>query len=122
MKKKTNPEPTTDAAEILRREFIGEDPELVAEYERTRADLAVARQIYDLRNQASLTQAALAKRIGTTQSVIARLEDADYKGHSLAMLNRIATALQRRVEIRFVPTIKKQAKKTSTRRLRPVAA
>ena len=39
----------------------------------------------------------------TTQSVISRLEDADYEGHSLAMLNRIAAALERRVEIRFVP-------------------
>ena len=122
MKKSQKHEPTSEAVEILRREFIGEDPELVAEYEGTRADLAVARQIYDLRNQASLTQAALAKRIGTTQSVIARLEDADYEGHSLAMLNRIAAALQRRVEIRFVPTIKKKVKKTSGRRLRPVAA
>jgi hypothetical protein len=35
--------------------------------------------------------------------VICRLEDADYEGHSLAMPNRIATALNRRVEIRFVP-------------------
>ena len=45
----------------------------------------------------------LAKLIGTTASVICRLEDADYKGHSLVMLNRIAAALNRRVEIRFVP-------------------
>jgi hypothetical protein len=45
----------------------------------------------------------LAKLIGTTASVICRLEDADYEGHSLAMLNRIATALNRRVEIHFVP-------------------
>lgn len=41
--------------------------------------------------------------IGTTASVICRLEDADYEGHSLAMLNRIAGALNRRVEIRFLP-------------------
>jgi len=41
--------------------------------------------------------------IGTTASVICRLEDTDYEGHSLAMLNRIAAALNRRVEIRFVP-------------------
>ena len=40
--------------------------------------------------------------MGTTQSVISRLEDADYEGHSLAMLNRIAAAVERRVEIRFV--------------------
>jgi len=31
------------------------------------------------------------------------LGDADYEGHSLAMLNRIAGALDRRVEINFVP-------------------
>jgi hypothetical protein len=41
--------------------------------------------------------------IGTTASVICRLEDADYEGHSLAMLRRIAAALNQRVEIRFVP-------------------
>jgi hypothetical protein len=40
--------------------------------------------------------------IGTTASVISRLEDADYEGHSLAMLRRIAAALNKRVEIRFV--------------------
>jgi hypothetical protein len=34
--------------------------------------------------------------------VISRLEEADYKGHLLAMLNRIAAAVERRVEIRFV--------------------
>jgi hypothetical protein len=42
-------------------------------------------------------------RVGTTASVISRLEDDDYAGHSLAMLRRIATALNKRVEIRFVP-------------------
>jgi hypothetical protein len=38
-----------------------------------------------------------------TFSVISRLEDADYDGHSLAMLRRIAAALKKRVEIRFLP-------------------
>ena len=45
----------------------------------------------------------VAKQIGTSPSVISRLEDADYEGHSLSMLRRIAAALQSRVEIRFVP-------------------
>jgi hypothetical protein len=35
-------------------------------------------------------------------SVISRLEDAEYEGHSLAMLRRLAAALNKRVEIRFV--------------------
>ena len=67
------------------------------------ANREVAHKIHHLRNQAGLSQAELARRIGTTQSVISRLEDADYEGHSLAMLNRIASALERRVEIHFVP-------------------
>jgi len=48
----------------------------------------------------------------TTASVISRLEDADYEGHSLAMLNRIAGALHRRVEIRFVPIRKPRLQAT----------
>ena len=63
----------------------------------------MARKIRDLRTKAGLTQKRLAKLVGTTHSVISRLEDADYEGHSLAMLNRIATAMDKRVEIRFVP-------------------
>ena len=33
------------------------------------------------------------------------LEDADYEGHSLSMLQRIGEALHRRIEIRFVPEV-----------------
>ena len=54
------------------------------------------------RNKAGLTQAQLAKLIGTKQPVISQLEDADYGGHSLSMLKRIADALGKRIEIRFV--------------------
>jgi predicted transcriptional regulator len=46
-----------------------------------------------------LTQEQLAERIGTTQSVISRLEDCDYDGHSLSMLNRIAGALNKRLTV-----------------------
>lgn len=42
--------------------------------------------------------------MGTTQSVISRLEDADYEGHSLTMLQRIAEALHQKVEVRLIPT------------------
>jgi transcriptional regulator with XRE-family HTH domain len=60
--------------------------------------------IYNARTLAGLTQQQLAELVGTKQPVIARLEDADYEGHSLAVLQRIAAALGMRVEIRFVPT------------------
>jgi transcriptional regulator with XRE-family HTH domain len=89
--------------EILSRRFFKGQPERFKELEEARADDEVARKIFELRKKAGLTQAQLAKRIGTTASVISRLEDADYEGHSLAMLRRIAAALDKRVEIRFVP-------------------
>ena len=63
----------------------------------------VARLIYKARKMAGLTQTELAKLIGSKQPVIARLEDADYEGHSLTMLQRIVIALNQRVEINFVP-------------------
>jgi DNA-binding XRE family transcriptional regulator len=94
---------TDDAVEILHRRLISGNQERMAELEKVRADDAIARKIYDLRTKAGLSQRAFAKLVGTTASVICRLEDADYEGHSLAMLNRIAAALNKRVEIRFVP-------------------
>ncbi|MBD3265979.1 helix-turn-helix domain-containing protein [bacterium] len=76
---------------------------MVAALEEERANLDIATRIYELRKQAGLTQQELAELVGTSRSAIARLEDADYEGHSLSMLRRIASALQQKVEIRFVP-------------------
>ena len=93
---------TSDAGAILDR-MMGTDPELVRLVEDARTNAEVAQLIYDARTKAKLTQKELASLIGTTQSVIAQLEDADFEGHSLSMLNRIAAALERRVEVRLVP-------------------
>ncbi len=82
--------------------YIGNDPEQQQVYEQALADYDVGRKIYDLRAKAGLSQRELARRVGTTASVICQLEDADYQGHSLSMLRRIAAALDKRVEIRFV--------------------
>jgi ribosome-binding protein aMBF1 (putative translation factor) len=95
---------TSDELEILRRRFVEGDSKSEALVEEFRAEAEVARTIYRLRCRAKLTRKELADRVGTTASVISRLEDADYKGHSLAMLRRIAAALGRRVEIRFPVT------------------
>lgn len=99
--------PTKDAVEILHRRYYEGNAKRLAELEEARANDEVARQIHALRTDANLTQRELAKLVGTTASVICRLEDADYEGHSLAMLRRIAHALQQRVEIRFVPVKRK---------------
>ncbi|MDC0934807.1 helix-turn-helix transcriptional regulator [Pirellulales bacterium] len=91
----------TDGLAILDRKFFNSKAkqELL---EQARADDEVGRKIYELRTRAGLTQRELAKMVGTTASVICKLEDADYGGHSMPMLRRIATALNKRVEIRFV--------------------
>jgi DNA-binding XRE family transcriptional regulator len=99
---------TKDALKILDR-VTGKDIELRRMIEDATVNAYVAQLIYDARTSAKLTQARLAKLVGTTQSVIARLEDADYDGHSLTMLQRIAAALDKRVEIRFVPSKRKVA-------------
>jgi ribosome-binding protein aMBF1 (putative translation factor) len=73
------------------------------------ANAEIAGQIYELRTKAGLSQRQLAAKIGTTASVICRLEDADYTGHSLAMLRRIAAGLNKRVEIRFVSASRRRS-------------
>jgi phage-related protein/DNA-binding XRE family transcriptional regulator len=96
-------ETTTDAVEILHRRLFEGKPERLKILEEARANEEIARKIFGLRTKAGLTQTQLGKLVGTTASAICRLEDADYEGHSLAMLRRIAAALNQRVEIRFVP-------------------
>jgi ribosome-binding protein aMBF1 (putative translation factor) len=61
-------------------------------YARTLQQIDLALLVREMREDAELTQTELARKIGTTQSVIARLEDAEYAGHSLSMLERIASA------------------------------
>jgi ribosome-binding protein aMBF1 (putative translation factor) len=96
--------------QFLKDRYIGNDPQAIADYEKGLADLDIAQAVYDLRTEAGLTQRKLAAKVGTTASVICRLEDADYEGHSLAMLKRIAAAVGKRVEIRFVPMSKTKRK------------
>lgn len=59
----------------------------------------VSKLIRRLRKEAGLTQSELAERVGTTQSVISRLENDDYEGHSLSMLYRISAALSRKIAL-----------------------
>ena len=99
----TRTKPAIDAVEILHRRFYAGKAARLKNLEAARANAEVARKIHELRTAAGLTQTQLAGLIGTTASVICRLEDADYEGHSLAMLRRIAGAMNQRIEIRFVP-------------------
>ncbi len=91
------------ALQYLYGRYVGDDPKQQAAYEEALASAQVARAIFDLRSSVKLSQSALAELVGTSPSVISRLEDANYEGHSLSMLRRIAAALDHRVEIRFLP-------------------
>jgi ribosome-binding protein aMBF1 (putative translation factor) len=97
----TKRQATSSATAILRR-VTGRSEKMRVLLDRERLSAAVARQICEARKDRGLSQAKLAAMVGTTQSVIARLEDADYDGHSLTMLRRIAEALGYDVEVRFV--------------------
>ena len=92
---------TKDALKILER-VTGQNSNVQQAITNARINLEVAQMIYDARTSAGLTQRGLAELIGSKQSVIARLEDADYEGHSLSMLQRIGDALGQRLEMRFV--------------------
>ena len=94
---------TSDGLAILdHRHFQGRPARLRALAEAT-LNAQIAQEIHALRTKARLTQKQLAELVKTTDSVISRLEDADYAGHSLKMLQRISAALNRRLEIHFVP-------------------
>ena len=91
------------ASKFLYNRYVAGDHKREQQYAEEVINAEIARKIYQLRTKAGLTQQELAKRVGTSKSVICRLEDADYEGHSLSMLKRLAEALEKRIEIRFLP-------------------
>jgi transcriptional regulator with XRE-family HTH domain len=76
------------------------DPEYQAAVERLAFSEGIAREIIRLRVQLKLTQAQLARRVGTTPSVISRLERGDHEP-STATLRKIAQATGTRVVVHF---------------------
>jgi transcriptional regulator with XRE-family HTH domain len=94
---------SAQAGEILRRRYVGDDVLRRASVEEERVNAQIAEMIHEYRTEAGLNQKELAELVGTTQSVISRLEDAEYEGHSLTMLDRIARAIKRRVAVSMPP-------------------
>src|SRR2546421_389427 len=83
---------TRNFGDVIRKKLAA-NPALARAVEEESFNANIAQQVYDLRTGAKLTQKQLAELVGTQQSVISRIEDADYQGHSLTMLKRIALAL-----------------------------
>jgi len=78
-----------------------EDPEARAEYDALEPEFALIQQLIDIRNKRGLSQRELAERAGMQQPTIARLESGRAAG--FRTLNRIAEALDARLEVRLVP-------------------
>jgi ribosome-binding protein aMBF1 (putative translation factor) len=84
------------------RDQILSDPEARTEYERLGPIFAVVGEMVDARQSAGLTQAELARRMGTSQSVIARLESARHMP-TFNLISRYAQAFDRRIEVHLAP-------------------
>ena len=68
-------------------------------FEEESQKLAIGEQLSQLRQQAGLTQAQVAKRIGTTASAISRYENAEYDRYELRTLQKIVRACGGRLEL-----------------------
>jgi transcriptional regulator with XRE-family HTH domain len=77
------------------------DPEFAARFKEAGEAWDVAIQIAALRKESGLSQRELAKRVGTSQQQISRLESPGYEGHSLSMLRRVAQVLGASVRVQI---------------------
>ena len=84
---------------VWKKEVL-KDPVLKAEYDRQQPEFAVINALIEARRNKGITQKALAKKIGTKQSVISRLESGR-ANPSVAFLKKLAQALNSHLEIRF---------------------
>jgi len=81
------------------------DAAFAERFRQAAAEWDVALQISTLRAMRGLSQAELAKAVGTTQQVISRLESPGYSQHTRTTIDKVARALGARVEIRIVPEL-----------------
>ncbi|MCY3758291.1 MAG: helix-turn-helix transcriptional regulator [Acidobacteria bacterium] len=79
-----------------------EDPEYRNAYDQLGPQFEISRSLIEARTRAKLTQAELAKRMNTTQSVVARLESGRTRP-STRTLQKIARATRTRLRISFDP-------------------
>src|SRR4029078_2552255 len=116
----------TRTSDVIRdlEDWLGSDKGMRREISASVLHNETPQIVYDARTMLGWSQAELAERAGTRQSVISRIEDSDYHGHSLGLLPRIAYAMGLEVEIRFSkrrrvfgpPAVQPNLGRSSTRR------
>src|SRR3989344_5120472 len=98
MKKKM---PKYYTVEELRREWM-KNPGFRREYEKLQPHFEIANRIIEARIKRKISQEELAKRMGTGQAVISRLEGANARP-SLSLIQRLADALGLKVKLTLTP-------------------
>src|SRR3989338_1257661 len=88
--------------EEFKRDIL-KNPEAKAEYEKLKPHYQIARQMIGARIKRKMTQGELARKVGTGQAVISRLEGMNAKP-SLSLLKRVADALETPIKITIKPT------------------
>jgi ribosome-binding protein aMBF1 (putative translation factor) len=81
----------------LQKEWMG-DPKFVAEWKKVEPEYQIARQMIGARIKKKMSQEELAKKVGTGQAVISRLEGMN-ASPSLSLLKRVASALEIKITI-----------------------
>lgn len=84
-------------------QVLKENPDMKEGLDKAEQAWDIAFQIRDLREKADLTQKQLAALVGTKQSNIARIENADYTRYTLTTLEKITKALKAKLEVRIIP-------------------
>lgn len=86
--------------DVLKKKF--RDPEFKLQFEESKSVSDLCLAVANARQVMKLSQQELANRIGTTQSVIARLENGNHgRMPTLSLLSRIATALKLSLVVGF---------------------
>jgi len=77
------------------------NPEFKKEWENSELRYKLIKQLIQLRNSYNLSQSELAKKIGTTQAVISRIENGT-TNIGIDFIDRIAKAFNKKVELEIV--------------------
>lgn len=78
------------------------NPKVKKAYDDLQPEFAIAKSIIEARIKSNISQEELARKMGTGQAVISRLEGAN-ASPSLSLIKRLANALGLKVELRFTP-------------------
>ena len=88
------------------KEYIREQkkrPDFKKAWRELEPEFELLKDMIEAREKAGVSQAELAKRIGTRQPALSRLESGGYRKATLETLEKIAGALNQKLIIKMVP-------------------